>query len=98
MPAWCVASKATSRNPLDLGIAVAAVADGVARLRGSGVLESHRGRGIYRALGATRLTYAVEHDDTMALCQCNIATSSPILQRLGFVSYGQERSYRLPLG
>jgi hypothetical protein len=50
------------------------------------------------ALLAARLTYAVEHGATMALTQGNIATSSPILQRLGFVSYGQERSYRLPLG
>jgi GNAT superfamily N-acetyltransferase len=81
-------------------VAVAAieVADGVARLWGGGVLEPYRGRGIYRALVATRLAYAVEHGATMALSQGNIATSSPILQRLGFVSYGQERSYRLPLG
>jgi GNAT superfamily N-acetyltransferase len=73
------------------------IADGVARLWGGAVLEAYRGRGIYRALVATRLTYAVEHGATMALSQGRIATSSPILQRLGFVSYGQERSYRLPL-
>jgi GNAT superfamily N-acetyltransferase len=81
-----------------VAVAAVEVADGVARMWGGGVLESHRGRGIYRALVATRLTYAVEHGATMALSQGNIATSSPILQRLGFVSYGQERSCRLPLG
>ena len=81
-----------------VAVAAVEVADGVARLWGGGVLESHRGRGIYRALVATRLTYAVEHGATMALSQGNITTSSPILHRLGFISYGQERSYRLPLG
>jgi hypothetical protein len=33
----------------------------------------------------------------MALSQGIIDTSSPILQRLGFVAYGHERAYRLPL-
>jgi hypothetical protein len=46
---------------------------------------------------AARLTYAVEHGATMVLSQGNVTTSSPILQRLGFVAYGQERAYRLPL-
>jgi GNAT superfamily N-acetyltransferase len=73
------------------------VADGVARLWGSGVLEAHRGQGIYRAMVAHRLAYAVEHGATMALSQGIVDTSSPILQRLGFVSYGQERAYQLPL-
>lgn len=73
------------------------VADGVARLWGSGVLESHRGKGIYRAMVAQRLAYAEERAATMALSQGIISTSSPILQRLGFVAYGQERAYRLPL-
>lgn len=81
-------------------VAVAGVqlVDGVARLSGAGVLDAYRGRGIYRALVAARVTYAVEHGATMALTQGDIATSSPILQRLGFVSYGREHSYRLPLG
>ncbi|MGC4941274.1 hypothetical protein [Kribbella sp. DT2] len=34
---------------------------------------------------------------TRALSQGMINTSSPILQRLGFVAYGQEHAYRLPL-
>lgn len=62
------------------------------------MLEAYRGRGIYRALVAARMTYAAEHGATMALTQGRTITSSPILQRLGFVSYGQQRSYRLPLG
>ncbi|WP_405063971.1 GNAT family N-acetyltransferase [Kribbella sp. NBC_01505] len=71
--------------------------DGVARIWGGSVLEEYRGHGIYRALTAVRLAYAVEHGATMALTQGRVATSSPILKRLGFVSYGQQRSYRLPL-
>jgi GNAT superfamily N-acetyltransferase len=74
------------------------IADGVARLWGGAVLEAYRGRGVYRALVAARMTYAAEHGATMALTQGRTITSSPILQRLGFVSYGQQRSYRLPLG
>lgn len=74
------------------------IADGVARLGGGGVLEAHRGRGVYRALVAARLTYAVEHGATMVFTQGRVTTSSPILRRLGFTSYGQERVYRLPLG
>lgn len=81
-----------------VGVAGVEVADGVARLWGGGVLEAYRGRGVYRGLLAARMTYAAEHGATMALTQGRIATSSPILQRLGFVSYGQERCYRLPLG
>jgi GNAT superfamily N-acetyltransferase len=81
-----------------VGVAGVEVADGVARLWGGGVLEAYRGRGVYRGLVAARMTYAAERGATMALTQGRLATSSPILQRLGFVSYGQERSYRLPLG
>ncbi|MEU4602297.1 GNAT family N-acetyltransferase [Kribbella sp. NPDC023972] len=71
--------------------------DGVARLWGGAVLEAYRGRGVYRALVAARMTYAAEHGATMAFTQGRVSTSSPILRRLGFISYGQERCYRLPL-
>jgi GNAT superfamily N-acetyltransferase len=81
-----------------VAIAGVEIADGVARLWGGAVLEAYRGRGVYRALLAARMTYAAERGATMAFTQGRIATSSPILQRLGFTSYGQERSYRLPLG
>ncbi|CAM3238679.1 GNAT family N-acetyltransferase [Stackebrandtia soli] len=81
-----------------VGIAGVELADGVARLWGGGVLEAYRGRGVYRALLAARMEYAAEQGATMALTQGRISTSSPILQRAGFASYGQERCYRLPLG
>ncbi|HEY1177515.1 MAG TPA: GNAT family N-acetyltransferase [Phytomonospora sp.] len=82
-------------NPV--GVSGLEIADGVARLSGGGVLEGHRGRGVYRALLATRLDYAAEQGATMVLTQADVTTSSPILRRLGFAAYGQERSYRLPL-
>lgn len=80
-----------------VAVAGVEIADGVARLWGGAVREAYRGRGVYRALVAARLTYAAERGATMALAQGRITTSSPILKRLGFVSYGQERTYRLPL-
>ena len=81
-----------------VGTASLEIVDGVARLAGGGVLEPYRGKGIYRAMVETRLTYAADHGATMAFSFGRIDTSSPILRRLGFESYGQERMYRLPLG
>lgn len=80
-----------------VGVAGIEIAAGVARLWGGGVLESHRGRGVYAAMIAARLRYADEHGAAIAFTQGRVTTSSPILQRVGFVSYGQERMYRLPL-
>lgn len=80
-----------------VGMAGVELADHVARIWGGGVLEAHRGRGVYRALLAARFDYAVRHGATMAFSHARVTTSSPILRRLGFVSYGQEHSYRLPL-
>lgn len=77
------------------GFATIEIVGGVARLAGGAVLLEHRGRGIYRALVAERLAYAVEHGATMALSSGNARTSSPILQRLGFTVFGQEHFYRL---
>ena len=81
-----------------VAIAGLEIADGVARLWGGGVLEEYRGRGVYRALVAERLAYAIENGATMALTQGRVSTSSPILRRLGFTAWGRERCYRLPLG
>lgn len=81
-----------------VAIAGVEIAGGVARLWGGGVLEEYRGRGVYRALVGARLAYAVENGATMALTQGRVATSSPILRRLGFTAWGRERCYRLPLG
>ena len=73
------------------------VADGVGRLWSGSVLEAHRGRGVYRALLAERLQYAVRQGATMALVKGRVDTSGPILRRAGFAAHGQERSYRVPL-
>lgn len=69
-----------------------------AGLWGGAVLEEFRGRGVYRALLAERLAYAVEHEMTMALVKGRVESSGPILRRAGFEAYGQERSYRIPIG
>lgn len=68
-----------------------------ARLWGGGVVDDMRGRGIYRALLAERLRYAVEHGAELALVKGRVETSGPILRRAGFEVFGQERSYLVPL-
>lgn len=73
------------------------IVDGVARLWGGAVVESARGQGVYRAVLAARLGYAVAHGATMALVKGRIDTSGPILLRAGFAAYGQEPIYRVPL-
>jgi GNAT superfamily N-acetyltransferase len=73
------------------------VAEDVGRLWSGSVLEEHRGRGVYRALLAARLEYAVHHGATMALVKGRVQTSAPILRRAGFTAHGQERSYRVAL-
>jgi GNAT superfamily N-acetyltransferase len=63
----------------------------VARLWGAAVVPEFRGCGIYRALTAVRLADAAARGATLALVHAEQATSSPILQRLGFTVYGQQR-------
>lgn len=79
------------------GAAGLSMADGVARLWGGAVREEFRRRGVYTALLAARLRYAVEHGARLALVKGRVETSGPILRRVGFTAYGQERSYRVPL-
>ncbi len=83
------------------GVAVASagvtVVDEDARLWGGATRPEHRGRGIYRALLAERLRYAVGHGARLAVVKGRAQTSGPILRRAGFSPYGQERSYLLPL-
>lgn len=69
----------------------------IAGLWGGAVLGGFRGRGVYRALLAERLAYAVAHEMTMALVKARVESSGPILRRAGFTAYGHERSYRVPL-
>jgi GNAT superfamily N-acetyltransferase len=80
------------------GAAGLMMADGVARLWGGGVAETARGRGVYRALLAARLDYGVAQGATMALVKARVETSAPILRRYGFLPYGQELTYVVPLG
>ncbi|MGH3500680.1 MAG: GNAT family N-acetyltransferase [Nocardioidaceae bacterium] len=74
------------------------VAGDVARLYGACSLPDARGRGGYRALLRRRLEAAREHGATLALVHARVATSKPILVRLGFETYGQGRLYSLPVG
>ena len=73
------------------------VADDVGRLWSGAVLEEHRGRGVYRAMLAARLAYAMRHGAAMVLVKGRVETSGPILRRAGFDAFGQERSYRVRL-
>ncbi|GAA2904835.1 GNAT superfamily N-acetyltransferase [Microbacterium keratanolyticum] len=71
------------------------IVDGFARLWGAATLEGFRGRGTYRAVLAERLRYAAAHGARTAIVKGRVATSAPILERCGFVRYGEERAYRL---
>ncbi len=69
-----------------------------ARLWGGVVHPAARGRGIYRAVLAARLAYAVDRGADLALVKGRVETSGPVLRRAGFVPHGQERSWLLALG
>jgi GNAT superfamily N-acetyltransferase len=51
---------------------------------GGGVLESHRGRGFYRALLAARIRYALAAGTKNVFVDA-LPTSRPILERIGFI-------------
>lgn len=74
-----------------VGAAGYTLAGEVARLWGAATAPEFRGRGIYRALVAARLADAVGRGAELALVHAEQASSSPILQRLGFTVYGQQR-------
>ena len=80
-----------------VGTAGLALVDTDARLWGGAVVRDARGRGVYRALLAERLSYAVEHGGRLALVKGRVETSGPTLRRAGFEKIGQERSYLLEL-
>ncbi|SIJ33206.1 Uncharacterised protein [Mycobacteroides abscessus subsp. bolletii] len=65
----------------------------VARLWGAAVVPSARGVGAYRALVAARIADAVARGATLGLVHA-AASSSPILQRLGFHKFGEQRIFR----
>ena len=78
-----------------VGAGGVSVADGFARLWGGATVGRSRGRGIYRAVLEARAAWAREHGARAALVKARIETSAPILERAGFTSYGEERSYLL---
>ncbi len=69
----------------------------VAKLWGAVTLREYRRRGSYRAVLAERLRLAREHGAELALVKGRVDTSGPILLRVGFADYGQERCYWLPI-
>jgi hypothetical protein len=69
----------------------------VAQLWGGATRQELRGRGAYRAVLARRMDVARQHGATLALVKGVVETSAPILRRAGFIPYGEERSYRVPL-
>lgn len=71
--------------------------DGFTRLWGAASLEEARGRGAYRAVLAERLRVSAEFGAKTALVKGRVATSAPILSRVGFRRFGEERAYRLDL-
>ena len=80
-----------------VGGAGLSLVEGVARLWGAGVLAVHRHRGVYRALLEARLRWGADRGARMALVKGRVESSAPVLTRAGFTTYGEERSYRVPL-
>jgi hypothetical protein len=66
----------------------------VARFWGAAVIPAMRGRGVYRGLVASRLGAAAARGATLALVHAGPA-SSPILQRLGFLEFGEQRTFHV---
>lgn len=61
------------------------------------VLPAYRGRGAYRSLVSRRLIDARSTTADFALVKAVDTTSAPILKRLGFTPYGEQRCYSLTL-
>lgn len=61
------------------------------------VLPAFRGRGAYRALVAQRVRDARGTTAEFALVKAVDGTSAPILKRLGFVRYGEQRCWSMPV-
>lgn len=73
------------------------IVDGFTRLWGAATLDADRGRGVYRAVLAERLRQSAARGAGTALVKGRVSTSAPILARVGFTRYGEERGYRLTL-
>jgi GNAT superfamily N-acetyltransferase len=64
-------------------------------LVGAQVLESVRGRGVYKALVGARLRFLRERGIELAVTHAREATSAPILEHLGFETLFRGRCYVL---
>lgn len=73
------------------------MAGDVCRLWGGGTHMARRGSGAYRAVLAERLRIARGAGATLGLTHGRIFTSSPILRRIGFTRYGEQRQLVLDL-
>lgn len=71
------------------------IVDGFTRLWGAATLIDARGRGAYRAVLAERLRVSAAVGASTALVKGRVSTSAPILSRVGFRRFGEERAYRL---
>jgi hypothetical protein len=58
-------------------------------------MHDNRARSVDRS--AERLRLAREHGAALALVKGRVETSGPILLRVGFADYGQERCYWLSI-
>ena len=63
-------------------------------LIGGVVLPAFRGHGLYRALVVTRLREAAAAGLALAVTHARVATSAPILERLGFSTVAEVTSFR----
>lgn len=83
------------RGTVPVGIAGLTMSGTDARLWGAAVDSAFRGQGIYRALLEKRLQFAREKGARLAIVKGRVATSAPILLRVGFEKFGEENAYRL---
>jgi GNAT superfamily N-acetyltransferase len=73
------------------------MAGDVCRLWGAGTHPDLRGRGAYRAILAARIQLASQAGATLALTHGRVETSSPILRRVGFKRFGEQRQLVIDL-
>jgi GNAT superfamily N-acetyltransferase len=78
-----------------LGTAGLLMRDGYGYLVGTQVLESARGRGIYRTLVGARLAFLRARGLGFAVTHAREATSAPMLEHLGFETLFRSRCFVL---
>ncbi len=82
-------------NGTPASVARCSLFDPVVRLFGAVTLPAFRQRGLYRSLVAARCRLGRANGAALALTKARPATSAPILERVGFRSYGVEQCWRL---